>query len=87
MTSRIRDKVLRFRGFETKKLVVHVQCGRTSKMGALKHIILLLCITISHALFSSAELYYLQTAQCQADGQSLLHLRLVSLVMNQVQVG
>ena len=47
MTSIIRDKVLRFRGFETKKLVVHVQCGRTSKMGALKHIILLLCITIS----------------------------------------
>ena len=38
-------------------------------------------------LFSSAELYYLQTAQCQADGQSLLHLRLVSLVMIQVQVG
>ena len=29
MTSRIRDKVLRFRGFETKKLVVHVQENST----------------------------------------------------------
>ena len=44
-------------------------------------------IWVLSPLFSSAELYYLQTAQCQADGQSLLHLRLVSLVMIQVQVG